>query len=567
MRNTLLTLLVTSTIAGTAQPIGNEWLLRFGAEATRIVALPDGHAFIIGRHNGPLDYDPGEGENIHTTSGISSYTAFMIELDADGGYVGDLRLSSTNSVSIGHCHIDTEGNIYLSGSFSGTVDLDPADDAELLRTSADGLDAFFLKLDADRDLVWGYSIGGTSSDGASSITTDADGDVYICGNYSFTVDFDPGPGTVSLTGGNQSNTYLLKLDANGTFQWVRKWHSQFFYISLSRVLVHPNGDLYAIGYWGGALDFDPEAGEAIYNTTDNNSDVMILRMSTDGNYLDSYRLQGTDAQYPSAMTLASNGDLLIAGTVRGTMDVDPGVAENLLTVTGSAPDGWMARLTANGELAWGYRFGGVDTDQVFNIMEDVFGNIHCLGSFIGEVDLDPTAGVALFDADLFWDICLLTFDPDGAFLGALHYGDGEDTQTDANGSAVMTDGSILFGGRGFGPCDLDPGPGVEIVQGPTSLSYQPFICRVDQAGTVGISTQDTNAPALHPNPTREQMYITYEGEQATVARILDVNGRLVMTVTLRKGTNALNVQDLTSGVYYLNVQEAHVTRTQRFVKQ
>ncbi|MCB0766542.1 MAG: T9SS type A sorting domain-containing protein [Flavobacteriales bacterium] len=567
MRNTLLSLLVTSTIAGTAQPIGNEWLLRFGAEATRIVALPDGHAFIIGRHNGPLDYDPGEGENIHTTSGISSYTAFMIELDADGGYVGDLRLSSTAGVGISHCHFDAEGNMYVSGSFSGTLDIDPADDSEFLLTSTNGNDAYFMKLGPARELVWGYRIGGTNSDGASSITTDADGDVYICGNYSFTVDFDPGPGTESLTGGGQSNTYLLKLDANGAFQWVRKWHSQFFFISLSRVIVHPNGDLYALGYWTGELDFDPEAGEAIHDTPDNYSDAMILRMTTDGSYLDAYRLQGTDLQTPSSMVLASNGDLLLSGTMRGSMDIDPGEGQTVLTATGTSTDGWMARLTQNGELVWGHQFGGPDTDQVFNIMEDAFGNINCLGSFIGEVDLDPTAGVALFNADLFWDVCLLTFDPAGDFLGALHYGAGEDAQTDANGSAAMTDGSILFGGRGFGPCDLDPGPGVEIVQGPTSSSYQPFICRVDQAGTVGISMQDVSVPTLHPNPTREQLYITYEGEQTTVARILDANGRLVTTVTLRKGTHALNVQDLPSGAYYLHTQDAHVTRTQRFMKQ
>lgn len=567
MRNTLLSLLVTSTIAGTAQPIGNEWLLRFGAEATRIVALPDGHAFIIGRHNAPLDYDPGEGEVIHTTSSASSYTAFMIELDASGAFVDALRLSSTNSVAIAHCHFDAAGNMYISGSFSGTVDLDPADDAELLLTSANGLDAYFMKLNANRELIWGYRVGGTDTDGAASMATDASGNVYICGNYSFTVDFDPGAGTATTTGGGESNTYLLKLDANGGFQWVRTWRSQFFFISLGRILLHPNGDLYLSGYWTGELDFDPGAGEVIHDTPDNYQDAMILRMTTDGNYMDSYRFQGMNSQYITSMTLASNGDLLLAGTMRGSMDVDPGAQQTTLTATGTSSDGWMARVSSNGELAWGHQYGGPDTDQVFNIMEDPFGNISCLGSFIGEVDLDPTAGTALFDADLFWDICLLTFDADGAFLGALHYGAGEDASTDANGSAVMTDGSILFGGRAFGPCDLDPGPGVEIVQGPTPSSYQPFICRVDQAGTVGIAVQGTNTLTLHPNPTTERISITYEAEQPTVARILDVNGRETLSVTVRPGVNTWNVQALAPGIYHLQLLDGRTTRTARFVKQ
>lgn len=155
MRTTLLSLTTIISLAGMAQPTGNEWLLPCGTEASRIRSLPNGHALIIGRHNGPLDYDPGPHDLTHTTSSSSSYTAFMIELDPSGAYIGALRISSTAGVGISQCHIDAANNMYLSGSFAGTVDLDPDDDEELLFTAVSDNDAYFLKLNPDRELVWG----------------------------------------------------------------------------------------------------------------------------------------------------------------------------------------------------------------------------------------------------------------------------------------------------------------------------------------------------------------------------------------------------------------------------
>ncbi|MDC1370860.1 SBBP repeat-containing protein [Flavobacteriales bacterium] len=38
---------------------------------------------------------------------------------------------------------------------------------------------------------WAKSMGGTSSDRAYSITTDASGNVYTAGSFKGTVDFDP----------------------------------------------------------------------------------------------------------------------------------------------------------------------------------------------------------------------------------------------------------------------------------------------------------------------------------------------------------------------------------------
>ena len=58
--------------------------------------------------------------------------------------------------------------------------------------SAGGADMFVLKLDAqDGSTVWGKRIGGTGDDYAADLVTGG-GKVYLAGNFSSTVDFDPG---------------------------------------------------------------------------------------------------------------------------------------------------------------------------------------------------------------------------------------------------------------------------------------------------------------------------------------------------------------------------------------
>lgn len=377
--------------------------------------------------------------------------------------------------------------------------------------------------------------------------------MYICGNYNSNMDFDPGPGIAMTSGAGAGCTYLLKLDANGIFQWVRTWRQQFFDISLNRIAMHPNGDLYLSGYWTGTLDFDPGAAEVIHATPDNYPDIMIIRMATDGTYVDSYRIQGAERQSINSFTQASNGDLLMTGNVAGSLDIDPGSGETLLTATGTSTDGWLARLTQNGVPVWGHAVGGADLDQLLTVVEDVFGNIHCLGSFRGEVDLDPTDGIALFDADLYWDVCLLSFDASGGFMGALHYGAGEGAQTDPNGFAAMTDGSLVLGGRALGGGDQDPGPGVEIVEGPTPTSYQPFICRVGQAQHVGLQgPHDEQHLKVYPNPARTQLFIQHPGKHVAPAKVRDVNGRMVTMVQLRPGMNTHDVSNLRPGLYTIS---------------
>ena len=63
------------------------------------------------------------------------------------------------------------------------------------------------------DFIWAKSIGGINPDTGKEIDLDAAGNVYIVGDYSGIVDFDPGVGVYSDTSLTTWNAFVLKLNS------------------------------------------------------------------------------------------------------------------------------------------------------------------------------------------------------------------------------------------------------------------------------------------------------------------------------------------------------------------
>jgi len=98
--------------------------------------------------------------------------------------------------------------------------------------------------------TWVRGMGGSATDLGNAVKTDASGNVYSVGNFNDAVDFDPGPGSYSLTPVGNTDAFISKLDASGNFVWaksiggtsfdvaysicVQKKHCMFFIVKLKQ---------------------------------------------------------------------------------------------------------------------------------------------------------------------------------------------------------------------------------------------------------------------------------------------------------------------------------------------
>jgi len=165
------------------------------------------NVYVTGGFIGMVDFDPGAGTTNITSVGNTDI--FILKLDSNGNYVWTKQIEGTGHNETGSSiFIDSSDNIYTTGYFNGTADFDPGVGTTSV-ASVGEYDIFILKLDSEGGYEWVESAGGLSFDTGNSIYVDADGVVYIAGNYKNSAPFDLGGDDIVLTSSHANTTVFL----------------------------------------------------------------------------------------------------------------------------------------------------------------------------------------------------------------------------------------------------------------------------------------------------------------------------------------------------------------------
>jgi hypothetical protein len=81
---------------------------------------------------------------------------------------------------------------------------------------------------------------------------------------------------------------------------------------------------------------------------------------------------------------------------------------------------------------------------------------------------------------------------------------------------------------------------------------------------VGIMEQAATEMMAYPNPAQDYVFI--QSQQDDVISIFDMNGKLVLSTTIKKGTHAVQMSHLAEGLYILKSQ-ANPMVAKRIVKR
>jgi hypothetical protein len=107
--------------------------------------------------------------------------------------------------------LDSQGNIYVTGNFYGTVKFGP------YRQDASGeSDIFVAKLDPAGNWLWAVRAGGTNTDKSNSIAVDQAGNAYLTGSFRGTASFGP----YTLATYDVEQIFVAKIDFTGHWVWA-----------------------------------------------------------------------------------------------------------------------------------------------------------------------------------------------------------------------------------------------------------------------------------------------------------------------------------------------------------
>ncbi len=199
-----------------------------GIEIRAIDAAQDNILYLTGDYYGLLDFDPGPGEEIHEDNGGGD--VYLEKLDSDANFIW-VRTWGSDVEWYGDdygydCATDSLGNVYVTGTYGGTVDFDPGPGVVehwAKQPDCEGPD-FISKFNASGDFfwvnVWGISCGADQWVSAWAVAVGPGDVAYVVGTFLGTVDFDPGPGE-DLHSANPyysaDDCYLTKFPPDGVW--------------------------------------------------------------------------------------------------------------------------------------------------------------------------------------------------------------------------------------------------------------------------------------------------------------------------------------------------------------
>ena len=341
-----------------------------------------GNVYTTGNFRDTVDFDPGVGVLNLTSAGL--YDMFIQKLDPNGNLLWAKSLGGSGFDQGVSITTDALGNVYTTGDFDTIVDFDPGV-GTLNLTSAGVSDIFIQKLDANGNLIWAKSMGGTSEDFGHAITTDALGNVYTTGWFSAIVDFDPGTGTLNLTTAGIYDIFIQKLDANGNLIWAKSMGGTGDDYGTS-ITVDALGNVYTTGYFETIVDFDPGVG-TLNLTSAGASDIFIQKLDSNGNFLWANTMGGSSADQGISIIADASGNVYATGSFRDTVDFDPDTS-TLNLISAGASYIFIQKLDPNGNLTWVKSMGGTLLDAGSSTI-DTLGNVYTTGYFDTIVDFDP----------------------------------------------------------------------------------------------------------------------------------------------------------------------------------
>jgi uncharacterized protein (DUF2249 family) len=286
------------------------------------------------------------------------------------------------------------------------------------------------------------------------IRQDLNGNYYVSGRMTTTCDFDPGPGSYTLSTQGVC-PFVAKYDPLGNFIWAKQFNltsTSNVNANISSFCLDNQGNVYCTGGFINKLDFDP--GPSTYTLDATNGQNFICKLDNAGNFLWSYQFGKDSSSGPVVVELDNAGNPIIFGNFqKPNNDFDPGNAIYNISALGGN-DVFILKLTTSGAFTWFKHLGNANcTVDITSATLDNSGNIVLSGHFTGSVDFDPGPNTYTMNSQNGY-VYISRYSANGTFINAWQVASGggysDAIKTTNSGDIVV---SIAFIAAG----DFDPG--------------------------------------------------------------------------------------------------------------
>lgn len=414
---------------------GNSDQLGYSEELRGAVGLPDNSRYLVGTFLGSVDFSPAG-----ALAPTGSPNGFLAKVAADGTPLW-ARTPSALAVVPYAVATDAAGNVTIAGEFRGPIDFGNGP----IASDVNYTHIFVASWFANGNLRWGKVFGsGSAYHRATAIAVDAQGAVYIGGNFNSTVNF--GGNLLTATSGSV-DAFVAKLDANGEHVWSRRFGDDSQQITTGLAVDVASGDVFVTSQYGGAIDF----GGGALSQGGGNAFSLARLAAADGAHRWSKNLGACNGGNLH-IRRAPNGNVLVFSDTFA-LDVDFGNGLETGTL--------LASYSATGVLQWGKTF---EAALEWNgAAVDSSNSIVLAGRFEDALDLGAGPITSFGGSN---DAVFAKFSDAGQLIWARAVGDSDQQSNSQRGMAVTFGDSLrptvlgdFLGNINFGDRELVSGGG------------------------------------------------------------------------------------------------------------
>ena len=296
----------------------------------------------------------------------------------------------------------------------------------------------------------------------NDIITDDDTSVIVVGQFTETVDFDPGASEYLGTSSYGFDMFVLKLDKNGVFQWVTIIAgTEYGDVGKAIAYDYENDRILMVGSFSGTVVLSSLWSHDAQGFPDG----LLVIFNDDGEDIGSWQMASVDgySTNPTSIVVGLDG-YYVAGSHTGTTDFYYPVTPFEQSLAGGGEDIFVVKYDLDlNTPVWSRSIGGVQWDACLAMTSDYWSDhIVLTGYFEGDVDFDFSPSTEdIHQGGAHGAAFILKMGIDGSYVwtrsligepGAYAQGYGIDTDIYSN---VYTTGMF---GAGLS-VDFDPGPG------------------------------------------------------------------------------------------------------------
>jgi len=468
MKSLILSLLVCGVFAlrqGYVQPDCPHreygWTRTVGAGSydAALGVVTDGadNLYATGVFHEKVDFDPSKRKDRRKCKGEDCL--FLTAYDAQESYFWTAVMGSkAGSVGGGGIALSPSEKLLIVGSFDGKVDFDPGKGRDKIKSFDDSSDIFVTLLRSNGSYRWTRVLTGPGSDTGRAIDVDSNGNIFLTGWFSQTIDFDPGRGEDRRTAMGGSDIFVTKLWADGSYSWTCTFPGLDFQSAMG-VATDCNDNVVITGEFRNTVDFDPGEGEDI-RQSNGKRDFFITKLGDDGSYHWTHTAGGVENDHGHDVTTDAAGNVYVTGSFQETVDFNPRGGGDV-RVSEGVFDVYIIKLGPDGSYRWTKTFGGEAIDAGFGIALGPDNVLGVTGGFNVTVDFDPSEGVDEHTSNGGRDVFITRFTTDGDYrftdtFGGIERDGGEGIAFDADGNVVAC------GAYDSQDVDFDPTGGVDV---------------------------------------------------------------------------------------------------------